>query len=291
LETVRPFIDAKIGNWPCSVQIPMLAYLLKVSPAEAEKHLRQTLSARYPQPRCGEGQLLSDLGFLQASPVLERLALEMIDKGVGPNSDDATEYLTRYASAAAKPLVWGRLAVWRKKFSESGAEQRLAGGEINFEESRLRSLFQGLLRAYTEAEGWVLSQEDVVRLSALIGPDKVREGSCHFNCGAAIAYGDSPQYYPRAPPDPQDFERRPSPMEFLSPTERLRYAINQYRCGGIKDLEKKILEFPAGSTFHAGRNFTAADAEEMRQIVRFLRTHSYGVGAGWSMPPNLGSGK
>jgi hypothetical protein len=35
LPTVLPFIDAKLTEWPCSIQVPVLAYLLKVSPEQA----------------------------------------------------------------------------------------------------------------------------------------------------------------------------------------------------------------------------------------------------------------
>jgi hypothetical protein len=67
-------------------------------------------------------------------------------------------------------------------------------------------------------------------------------------------------------------------MEYLNPTERLHYTINQYRCDNMKALKEKIAQFPAGSTFGFAWDFTAADRDEAMEIGTFLRSHGYKIG-------------
>ena len=75
----------------------------------------------------------------------------------------------------------------------------------------------------------------------------------------------------------QKFNRRPSPMEYLNPPERLHYSINQYNCGDLKTLKEKMLQFPADSTFGFTYWFTARDRKEIEEIMAFLRSHGYHV--------------
>ena len=48
LPTVLPFIDQHLAEWPCSVQIPVLAYLLKVSPNDARPRVERMLEKVSP---------------------------------------------------------------------------------------------------------------------------------------------------------------------------------------------------------------------------------------------------
>jgi hypothetical protein len=90
LPAVLPFIDAKLTEWPCSIQVPVLAYLLKVSPEEAAPRVEMVLKAHRRQI-CGP-RLLTTLGFLEPSPVLERIALSQIETG-GAAAADGAHYL------------------------------------------------------------------------------------------------------------------------------------------------------------------------------------------------------
>ena len=60
-------------------------------------------------------------------------------------------------------------------------------------------------------------------------------------------------------------------MEYLNPPELLHYTINQYRCDDMEALKKKLLQFPAGSTFDFAWDFTAAERDEVTEIGTFLR--------------------
>jgi sugar lactone lactonase YvrE len=273
LGTVLPFIDAQRAKWPCSVQVPVLAYLLKVSPADAEPRLKESLG-ELNQEACRTSTFFTDIGFLQPSPVLDRLALAEIDKGPKSLAVDAAAYLRGYGSRGTKPLVYERLAKWHQAYAESGAKG----------DDALRTLVQALADTYSRAQAWLLSPKESSELQALLGTEATGPIVCMFQGGGSLATEGAPAHYSIYGRVNERFNRRPVPMEYLNPVERLHYEINQYRCDTMKALKEKILQFPKGSTFDFAWDFTAADRDQVVEIGTFLRSHGYRVGSAheWS---------
>jgi hypothetical protein len=274
LPTVLPFIDQHLAEWPCQLQIPVLAYLLKVSPGDARPRMEQVLQKVRP-PYCPRGEFFPSLGFMEVSPVLDTLAARQIEDGT-PLSGDAAEYLGRYGSAAMKPVVWEQLSRWHKKYVESGAEQHMETPKSTQDDWELYNLDSRLLKAYVNARGWTLSPEDVDSLSKLIG-DKKREGlACTFSCGSPLSVGPAPgSYYIYGRVNDPVFPVE-SRIDYLTPLESFHYSVNQYRCADLKTLKQKLLQFPAGSTFSIAH--TGALHDEMgdwNNISAFLKSHGY----------------
>ncbi|WP_058188362.1 hypothetical protein [Terracidiphilus gabretensis] len=289
LSTALPFIDQHLTEWPCNVQIPVLAYLLKVSPEEATPRVQQVLSKVRP-PYCPRGEFFPSFGlFLQASPVLDTLAARQVENGT-PLAADAVGYLERYGSPAMKPEVWEQLSRWHKKYEESGAQLRMesqnsmqSGTQLRMEgqnseqdDWQLYNLDSKLLAAYVNARGWTLSLEDVVSISKLIGDKKTKELACAFSCGSEISPGTAPgnyYIYGRAndPVPPSDAR-----IDYLMPSEQFRYSVNQYKRMNLKALEQKLLQFPAGSIFSVARTGDPHDGQgDWAEIGPFLKSHGY----------------
>jgi hypothetical protein len=290
LPTVLPFIDAKESTWPCSVLFPTLAYLSKVSPTDAKQRLQQALAGTH-RWACQPGgsaresnNFFTDLGFLEPSPVLDRLALDEIDKGPGSLAIDAATYLRKYGSPSTKSLLYDQIARWRQEFVESGGQGRVKEQRGTKEDNALANLITVLGNAYASAQGWLLSPKEAAALRALMGAETTGQEACTFHCGASLGTGKTPGRYLIYSWANQSFNRKPSPLEFLNPHERLHYSINQYRCVDMKALEDKISQFPKGSTFDFAWDFSAADKKEVLEIADFLRTHGYKVrnGHNWS---------
>jgi hypothetical protein len=275
LPMVLPFIDAKLSGWPCSVQIPVLAYLLKVSQADAAPRVERALREAKQFP-CNS-LFFTSVGFVEPSPVLERLALEQIE-GAQPMARDAVDYLRLYGSAATKPFVWKEFVQWHQRYVASGAEKRVKDGiaaKITKDDQFQSALFFGLADAFIAARSWLLSQKDTDHLQALLGKEWVHDASCGFECGAPIGIGPSPATYYI---DGLAYELwGPNPLEYLRPAERLRYIINQYHCADMQALKEKLLQFPAGSAFGFSNKFSPADQGEMTEISDFLWSHGYKV--------------
>jgi hypothetical protein len=274
LPTVLPFIDRHLTEWPCTIQIPVLAYLLKVSQDEARPRVEQVLQKVGP-PYCPRGEFFPSLGFMEASPVLDTLAAKQIEDGT-PLAADASEYLRKYGRAAMKPVVWEQFSRWHKKYVESGAELRMESSKSSPDDWQLYNLNSRLLEAYINAQGWTLSPEDVDSLSKLIGDKKSKELPCTFSCSSQLSVGPAPgNYYiygrlndPVFPVDNR--------IDYLMPMERFHYSINQYRCADVKTLEQKLLQFPEGSTFSVAHTGSTDDGKgDWANISAFLKSHGY----------------
>lgn len=270
LPTVLPAFDANRATWPLSVQYPLLAYLLKVSPDDAAPRLEQTLQDVNHQP--WQTTFFSDIGFLQPSPVLDLLALAQVDSGTQPLARDALEYLRLHASPTAKPLLWTQLARWHDKLealqSDKFAAEK-AAALINDEVTLVRKLSD----AYIGAQGWLLSPQDENNLRDLLGEQTVAEGRCRFLCGGTLAAGPGPGAYSIY--GQSNFRPLQQLPEYMNPNGHLRYSINQYQCPDLHALEQKILQFPAGSSFDFAYNFSGADRDEMIEVYAFLQAHGY----------------
>jgi hypothetical protein len=277
LPKVLPFIDAKLAEWPCSIQLPVLAYLLKVSPQQAAPRVAQVLK---DQPRAGgcTDRFLTDLGFLEPSPVLERLALSQVELG-GASALDGAHYLERYGSLTTKSKVWERLQRWHQQFGSSGAEQRFNSSAATENDAALGKIVSALTATFEGAQAWVLSPGQAARMEALLGKKTVSQLVCRFHCGASFGINPTPAVYEIRSRINEDWRRRESPMEYLNPVEHLHYSINQYRCADSRALQQKILQFPKGSsfTFTFPEDFTTRDREGIAEAAGLLRKHGYRV--------------
>jgi hypothetical protein len=275
LPTVLPFIDQHLTEWPCNVQIPVLAYLLKVSPDGARPRVQQVLQKLSPPYYCPRGEFFPSLGFIEGGPVLDALAAKQVEDE-SPHAADAVMYLGRFGSAAMKSVVWEQLSRWHRRFVERGAKQRMATPPGKPEDWQLYNMDSRLLEAYTRAQGWTLSPEDVLNLKELMGDKETAGLACVFSCGSQESVGPAPgNYYIYGKVNDPVFpvEAR---IDYLMPMEPYHYGVNQYRCANLKSLEQKLLQFPAGSTFSVAHTGSILDGwGDWTAIGEFLRSHGY----------------
>ena len=275
LPTVLPFIDQHLTEWPCNVQIPVLAYLLKVSPDGARPRVQQVLQKLSPPYYCPRGEFFPSLGFMEAGPVLDALAAKQVEDE-SPHAADAVMYLGRFGSAAMKPVVWEQLSRWHRKYVGNGAKQRMATPPGKPEDWQLYNMDSRLLEAYARAQGWTLSPEDVLNLKELVGEKETAGLACAFSCGSQESVGPAPgNYYIYGKVNDPVFpiEAR---IDYLMPMEPYHYGVNQYRCANLKSLEQKLLQFPAGSTFSVAHTGSILDGwGDWTAIGEFLRSHGY----------------
>jgi hypothetical protein len=275
LPTVLPFIDQHLTEWPCNVQIPVLAYLLKVSPDGARPRVQQVLQKLSPPYYCPRGEFFPSLGFMEAGPVLDALAAKQVEDET-PHAPDAVMYLGKFGSAAMKPVVWEQLSRWHKKYIESGAKQRMETQPSKSEDWQLYNMDSRLLEAYTRAQGWTLSLEDVLNLKELMGDKETAGLSCAFSCGSQENVGPAPgNYYIYGKVNDPVFpvEAR---IDYLMPMEPYHYGVNQYRCADLTSLEQKLLQFPAGSIFSVAHTGSSLDGwGDWTSISAFLKSHGY----------------
>ena len=224
-------------------------------------------------PRCGNVVCSPNIALSFAQRRVP-IAAAHVEYGT-PLATDAAVYLGRYGSPAMKPVVWDQLSKWHNKYAESGTDQRISSGAPSQDDWTHYNLESKLLEAYETAQAWTLSPEDVHNLSTLIGDKRAAGLACTFSCGSLISVGPTPgnyTIYGRINDPVFPSENR---IDYLMPVEPFRYSINQYRCPDLESLEQKLLQFPAGSTFHFANTGSGLDEGDWASISEFLRSHGY----------------
>jgi hypothetical protein len=98
-----------VGKWACEPQDKVLAYALKVDPNAAKPLIERAIAARGPESSACRHSILTDIGALQNSPVLEELAVGSLSDPDPEVANNAADYLGRYGSADAEKALWNRL--------------------------------------------------------------------------------------------------------------------------------------------------------------------------------------
>jgi len=277
LPTVLPFIDARLSEWPCSVQVPVLAYLLKVSPEQAASRVEKVLESS--RTEVCSSRFITTLGLLEPGPVLQRIALAQVEAGT-LNAHDGADYLRSHAARELKVTIWRDLEKWQRELVSSGAEKRWNSGVGTPQDREKHFLVMELTSTYEAAQGWVLTPRDEKQFLALLDQEVAQALRCGFRCGGALSVGPEPgQFTIISRPNPTSEERdnEDESMEYLNSVERLGYSVNQYRCANLKALEEKLLQFPSGSTFLFSSDFSERDRDELVGISNFLQKHGYKV--------------
>jgi hypothetical protein len=273
LSTVLPVINADWNRWPCSVEYPALAYLLKVSPEDAAPKVEEAARQSNQGP-CSTSTFFTDLGTLEASPVLERLAFSQLGDPAGPLARDASDYLRRYASSGSKARVWERLEYWQRRWA--ALKQPSSTQTTTAQEQQTQSIVTSLVAGFERAQGWLLTTEDEARLLSLLGDSAIKSAACGFQCGADLNVA--------GPANLAIYERRTEPnyqlapiLDYLQPPNPHHYSIQQYACPNMQALKDKMLQFPVGSSFEFAWNFSARDRDELVEISDFLWSRGYTV--------------
>jgi hypothetical protein len=257
LPIVLPFYDQHASEWPCSTKEPLLAYLLRVSPKDAAPRLRFALHGN----RCPASSLLSDLGALHPSPLLEELAFQQIEADL-PFADDAAHYLQNYGSPSLKSRVWEELVRWKS---------------VPHSEPTRPNVLSSLVSSFEAAQGWVLSLEESHRLHDLLGPESIKTLSCNYQCGdpISVAPGMSDVSIYRQQVDPHitpGLDR----VYLWSTSGSHIYHVNQYTAPTLTAFLEKLGQFPIGVTFSANPSqWSDGDSGDWGELINFLATHGY----------------
>ncbi len=287
LPTVLPVIDDKFLGWSCSIQLPLLAYIIKVAPDEAAPRIEKLLASSNRNQQC-TSRTLTTLGAIASGPTLDKIALAEIDAAT-PNAPDAAHYLEQYGGSDSnyvsmdrtpplKQKIWEQLKLAHERWVSTGGEKRMQANAGTPQDGELRELVGALTDAYEKAQAWVLTPEDEARLTALLGNETIAGLKCVFHCGGALGIGPGVgefSIYSNANADWREVQDAREAMEYLHSPERLQYFINQYQCPGMNSLKQKMAQFPPGSTFVFAYNFSREDRAEIVEIANFLWEHGY----------------
>lgn len=178
----------KVGTWACDPQDKTLAYLLRVDSGIAEPLIEKAIAARGGQNNACRHMLFTEIGALQADPVLERLAIKSLadpDREVVTN---AASYLGSYGLASAEQPLWRRYEEWSREWAGREKELRYVYGAENPNLSQ-KGLGENLARALATGVGWLSDEAKIRRIKELgVGSDIAQNLPFNkgFDCSALL---------------------------------------------------------------------------------------------------------
>lgn len=258
---VSGYLDEPIGKLACSVQEPLLAYLLKRDPESARSRLQAAIAARGEGYTACNRSALTEVGRLQNHPLLEEIALPALDDPDPQVVGSAAAYLAQYGSAAAEEPLWTRYIAWSRRWRGREADlSHIPGQSLDLVYEA--GACSNLMRALAAGQGWLTDENKLRHLIALsAGPQQRHQAE---------------QYL-------QIWQKRPWEIRFIS-FEQGQLQIAQYHAVSIQAAKDKLRQFPRGSRFRwPGRG--DQDQKTFRELSMFAAGLGIEIGAAPSTPP------
>jgi len=229
LPQITEKLDAKIGKWACSIQDPILAYLLRVNPAIAGPRIEQAVASRGNEfSACNHG-LFQTISEIRYDPVLEQIGIQSLDDPDPEVAMTAATMLGNFGSSAAESPLWQRYASWSAQWNgrESQLDRMFADG-LNEKVYQL-GLGKNLVQALATGKSWLSDKTRLQRLSQLT---KVRPIQQQLESYLKI-WEDQPTIF----------------LELGSSSVGFHARVAQYEFQSMDALKEKLTQFPSETKF------------------------------------------
>lgn len=249
--------EPQIGKLSCDVQDPLVAYVLRVSPATAASLIEKVLATRGKEFSGCNRDLFGTVPQLHYDPILENFAVESLNDPDPELAQAAARMLGEFGSPAAEGALRKRYTSWCEQWAgrEAQLDKVFADG-FNADNDQL-NLGLILTQALAGSHAWLL---DKAELQGLAEQTKVRRVRQQLESYLKL------------------WEDEPIPIYVELPGNRLYARVAQYQCVSLDELKEKIAQFPAGTKFALAivpSESAASDtAAELRQ---FLISHGMSV--------------
>ena len=253
LPRMLAIVDKNVGKWACAIQEPALAYLLRVDPVAARSRIETAMAARGEGYSACNHALLAQVGSLHFDPLLEEIALRSLNDDDPEVAANAVGFLGRFGSLATEERLWELLAQWSARWHGRESELTYMPGGTN------SNLYQGTLghslqQAIASGQAWLADKPKLQKLQQLsVGSSMRRE------IDGMLAQWDN----------------KPWHMLFV-PGSDARFDVLQYNLNSLDSLEKKLSQFPSGSSFVWSDAFAGSSpdaAKNFAELSHFLKAH------------------
>jgi hypothetical protein len=233
LPQVTAKLDPSLGKWACAVQEPLLAYVLRVSPALARPRIQKALDARGKDFSACNRELFQGISEIHYDPVLEEIGIHSLDDPDPQVAMTAATMLGKYGSPASESVLWRRYTAWAAAWAGRESELDLTFAEQAGDRIYQLGLGQNLVQAIATAKSWLSDESTLQRLSQLSSVKRVRDQLD----GYLRIWGDQPLVI--------SFNHNPPPLG-------LDVRVAQYEFHSMDELEEKLSQCPTGTKFVLG---------------------------------------
>jgi hypothetical protein len=165
LPQVTETLDPKIGKWACAIQEPMLAYVLRINPAEARPRIEQAIAARGEGFSACNHELFQGISEIRYDPVLEEIGIKSLDDPDPQVAMTAATMLGKFGSPAAEAALWQRYASWCARWAGHESQLDITFGDRLDERTYQLGFGNNLMAALATGKSWFSDKTRLQRLS------------------------------------------------------------------------------------------------------------------------------
>jgi hypothetical protein len=260
LPQVTAKLDPSIGKWACAIQDPLLAYILRVSPALARPRIEEAVAARGKDfSACNHG-LFQSISEIQYDPTLEDIGIRSLDDPDPQVAETAATMLGKFGSPAAESALWQRYASWSAEWAGRESELDLTFAEHSDDRIYQLGLGYNLMQALATATSWLSDESKLQRLAQLTRVRRVHEQL------------DGYMKIWRDPPLTISFNHNSPPLGFDA-------RVAQYEFHSMDTLKEKLTQFPSGTKFLLSTPpiESSANGQSLAELRAFLSGHGMAV--------------
>ncbi len=251
LPQILPLVDSRIGKGSCAVMASLLAYVLRVDSETGRPRIERAIAARGPDDTGCAERTLSDVAAIHPAPVLEEIALRLLDDPDPRFAVEAAGLLRNDGSAGAEPVLRQRFEKWSQQWSGHEREMDLAFFEN--QQDRIEQLLLGraLVEALIKGQNWLADKPKLERLQTC---SAVKEIQLQLTSG--IRYWDAAGVRLLVQPS----------------ADRFWGTVAQYASDDLGKFKSKLEQFPASTHFVLTVSGTdnVGTREAVREIELFL---------------------
>jgi hypothetical protein len=255
LPQITEKLDSRIGKCACAIQNPLLAYILRVSPASAPPRIEKAIAAR------GEGfsgcnhELFQIVSEIHYDPLLEDMGVKSLDDPDPQVAMNAATMLGKFGSPAVESALWQRYASWNAQWAGRESQLDITLAEAVNENVFQLGLGQNLMKALARGKSWLSDKTRLQRLSQLT---KVRQIQ---NLGAYLKMWEDPVVS-------ISFQHGAEPFPFIA-------QVAQYEFQSPDALKEKLAQFPSGTKFLLSTPVVESPANDQTrdELRTFLSSH------------------
>lgn len=250
-------LDRKIGKWACTIQNPILAYVLRVSPVSARPRIEKAIAVRGEEfSACNIG-LFQTISEIHNDPLLEEIGIKSLDDPDPEVAMTAATMLGKFGSTAAKSALWQRYASWSQQWAERESELNTTLADGVTDKVYQLGLGLNLMQALATGQSWLSDKAELQRLSQ---QTKVRRIQQQLEGYLKI------------------WENQPLTISFdRSLSGRFHAQVAQYEFQSMDAFKNKLTQFPSGTKFVLSNSSVESPGND--QIAIELRTflNSHGM--------------
>jgi len=260
LPQITEKLDPQIGKWACAIQNPILAYVLRTSPALARPRIEKAIATRGKNFSACNHDLFQLISEIHYDPMLEEIGIRSLDDPDPQIAGTAASMLGKFGSPAAEAALWRRYQSWSAQ--QVGHESELELMFADRLDDRIYQLGLGvnLVQALVTGKSWLSDKSKLQRLSQVTQVRRLRQ--------------DLDRYL-------KIWEDQPLTISVNNNSWPLRFEarVAQYEFHSLDDLKEKLSQFPSGTKFLLSTPATesSANVETGAALRAFLSAHEMSV--------------